>query len=97
MDVRFSPRALSNTIECGIFWRATFPARADEFHDELVKSVAFIVAHPLLSPKTLSRRYKGARKRVMARTEHLLLYRVESPNVVEIIGVLPSRKTKRQP
>ena len=94
--IRFAPGAFRDTCAAATWWRTHREAHPDLFDEELRKALDFIRLFPEASPKARTRRYRGARVRVMKETGHLVVYRYSGASA-EILAVLVSKKTSTRP
>ena len=97
VEVVYAPAGAQDAIDCAIWWIEHHSQNPDAFEHELAKTVALIKQFPEAAPRGQLKKYKTARVRVMAKTGHLVVYRIKSRTLVEIAAVLASRKTATRP
>lgn len=97
VEVVYSPRGAQDAIDCATWWIEHHSQNPDAFEHELTKTVALIKQFPEAAPRGQLKKYRTARVRVMAKTGHLVVYRIKSKTLVEVAAVLASRKTAKRP
>lgn len=96
VQVRLSKSAVRDMLDLGIWWRTHHPGKPDLFGKEFEAAVQLLRQFPEAAPPARTKRYKGARVRVLIETGHLVVYRY-SDRTVTVLGVFASRATSARP
>lgn len=97
IELRYAKTALRDILDASIHWGTTHTAAPDLLDDEVTRALELLMLFPDIAPRTLTARFKNARKMVLAGSGYLPIYRRESKTRVRILALLAARATAIQP